>query len=573
MKKRNKQKCEEGGILSTMQALTPLLSLIPGAGPLASMGASAGLGLLSNQINSPATYQPIGPNTSKYGYAMGGQLQQLGPNTQQVQATNPGATDSVELPQAYVNHGETISGVGGQQYVFSDTLKHPITGKTFADEDKKLAKADANAQKKYNDPAAAKALEWNQKNREQLMNLNELMKLAESYGKGVMKAAKNKMAYGGVYGDPPLDPLMLPLNRLTSAQAGPYEPNAHYALTAPNSASAMNSSLLNLSNPSNPRPPASGTYAKGYSAPWDGFNVANFQKFAGFKGKQWDNVYGPETHKAWEKYGNDYATEQFMGTSSDGKYVPGEWLNTNTNANPEPLPIPSGAERRAQGMDPRSLGRSGIPPVTSTTPQNIRGQVPALDAAMKPNAPGANQLGQKVGAAELLQYGELAAKIGLLARGYDKQELYQNSAPVTLRGYDPSNQLQQSALGYNKARSDIQGAASGLGSYLGNMQGAAANNYQNNSNILSQYANMNQQAQVNYEQRLGQRSQQNIATRLGTDQIRQQDEASYHNSIQDILTSFGNVGRGKVAQNENKKAVELILSAFPDIAKYMRNGQ
>ena len=213
---------------------------------------------------------------------------------------------------------------------------------------------------------------------------------------------------------------------------------------------------------------------------------------------------------------------------------------------------------------------SGIPNVMSLN-QNIRPN--SLEAVMNPKAPSPEEeaLREQMSDGEKLQLGELFAKAGMLAIGKDRQPLYQNSAPVTLRGLDPSNQLQRSEMTYNKARSDMQSASSSLGNLMGNMQGAAANKYAADQGILSQYANMNREAQVNYEQRLGQRSAENIQRKYMTDQIRQQDEGAYQKGIYDLLTSTGNYGRAKVTQDENKKAVQWMLQSF-DVGKYFNLG-
>lgn len=153
MKKKCKPKKELGGVVETMQSLSPLLSLIPGIGPIGSGIASAGLGLMSSLADKPSAYQPIGPNTSKYGYAMGGQLQPLSEGTMQVQANNPQQTDSVDIGSAMVDHGETIT----NNYVFSDVLKNPLTGKTFADENAIIAKKEKKIEEGPKDEYALNA--------------------------------------------------------------------------------------------------------------------------------------------------------------------------------------------------------------------------------------------------------------------------------------------------------------------------------------------------------------------------------------------------------------------------------
>lgn len=66
--------------------------------------------------------------------ARGGHLVPISPDASQVVANNPGETDSVELPQAFVDHNEVIS----KNRVFSDSLK--MGGMTIAKQAAKLEK-------------------------------------------------------------------------------------------------------------------------------------------------------------------------------------------------------------------------------------------------------------------------------------------------------------------------------------------------------------------------------------------------------------------------------------------------
>lgn len=267
-----------------------------------------------------------------------------------------------------------------------------------------------------------------------------------------------------------------------------------------------------------------------------------------------------------------YLPQSFVNQQTQNALRAYEFGNYDRTRGMQAEPIASGSEYRMMNAGPESRrNMSGIPNVASLN-QNIRPN--SLEAVMNPKAPTPEEetLREQMSDGEKLQLGELFAKAGMLAIGKDRQPLYQNSAPVTLRGLDPSNQLQRSEMTYNKARSDMQSASSSLGNLMGNIQGAAANKYAADQGILSQYANMNREAQVNYEQRLGQRSAENIQRKYMTDQIRQQDEGAYQKGIYDLLTSAGNYGKAKVSQDENKKSVQWMLQSFPDIAKYFNLG-
>lgn len=75
---------------------------------------------------------------------------------------------------ALVDHGETISTTSEGQYVFSDRLRNPLTGNTFAKDDKKLALSDKKAFIKNNDREAINTLDVNNMIRENMRKLNEI---------------------------------------------------------------------------------------------------------------------------------------------------------------------------------------------------------------------------------------------------------------------------------------------------------------------------------------------------------------------------------------------------------------
>lgn len=131
----------------------------------------------------------------------GGQLNQMSPSTVEVQANTPGALDSVELPQAYVSDDETISQMqDGSKYVFSDVLKNPFSGKTFAEEDKKLAKMEAkvmNKKTKYGKPEQG-TLKIIKQQREQLAGLNDMMRQLDELKNGTTTVAGKPAAQGGM---------------------------------------------------------------------------------------------------------------------------------------------------------------------------------------------------------------------------------------------------------------------------------------------------------------------------------------------------------------------------------------
>jgi len=150
--------------------------------------------------------------------AQGGQLDSIGGDSVEVRANNPAATDSVELPEAFVDNDEIISKLeDGTKYVFPDDTINPLTGNKFSKDAKKLAQADAKIEDKSPfDKEAQMAKKHNAAQRNMYASTNEMMKMIDEGMKGLAKGGKygyakgGKMGYqvGGMYqgpGDPPRD--------------------------------------------------------------------------------------------------------------------------------------------------------------------------------------------------------------------------------------------------------------------------------------------------------------------------------------------------------------------------------
>lgn len=699
-KKKNKPVYNIGGFLNFIQGASPLLNAVmPGLG----LPVGAAAGLAASQIEAtpaPATYEPMTPNSNKYGLrkggiyikpenrgkfnatkkrtgktteelthsknpltrkraifaqnaakwnkADGGYLEALGADSVQIKAHNPGMTDSVELPQAFVDHNEVISRLSdGTKYVFPDDKVNPLTGNKYSKDAKALAKAIAKAEGKSNDPHAKNAIKHMEAQRNIYAATNEITNALIGGVKEGLKCGgplKKRMQVGGPYTpEGPYDPNMpatfLPtatvtaprLVNLDTIQVRPqyldtvnmsgsgrpgywqFEPENMKAglisqnLTDRGSAFALpEGALAKRLAETRPRRYSEGNLQAMFPAPVAGPSPdPNFDLAAGRynyyknRGRNTDNSINPAAYMA----GNYEAP-------IDNTYVAPQWDRTKTllQGQPEKNPIvtatpPAGQGKRrapvkAEVFPPaypvRATATAAVDPIGSTLPSAVKSQTApypgslAGDLASITNRtmPGAEsgiaqdtQVGPAGGfdqrtntlnrLGEFFQLAELGAKAGLMGRGYDKQRLYQNTAPINLRSFDPTSALQQSQYGYQTAQDQIRNTTS-RASMMGNLQQAAANQARQQAQIATQYQQLNKQAATQYENQLAARQAENIQRRYATDQIRQQDEAAYFNNLDTLLTSVGNYGRAKVDQDYNQKAVQLVLQAFPDIAQYFK---
>lgn len=191
------------GLTSALGAAGSIASIIPG-------GEAIGAGLniassIANEINLPSDYVPMGENQGKFSRVKGGSLNPISSNSYEVQGNNPSVTDGVELPNAFVDHGETISG----DYVFSTERMNPFTGNTFAKDAKKIAKAKGKAEKLPYDTAAKNTLKYLGEQEQKLAGMqdtiNGLLGEAQQFKQSKMVAkngGKMKPAYSGGKEDP-----------------------------------------------------------------------------------------------------------------------------------------------------------------------------------------------------------------------------------------------------------------------------------------------------------------------------------------------------------------------------------
>jgi hypothetical protein len=137
-----------------MQGASGLANLIPGVGPLVGMGMNLVGGALQT-MGAPKMTDPARVNTNPMGLAMGGNMPGAVPGPQggdfkglsndamEVKADNPMQTDSVDAGQVNLDHNEVVV----KDKVFSNTLKNPQTGMSFAEQEKVTQKAQGKFEK------------------------------------------------------------------------------------------------------------------------------------------------------------------------------------------------------------------------------------------------------------------------------------------------------------------------------------------------------------------------------------------------------------------------------------------
>lgn len=143
-----------GGIAGgTLKGAGALAGLGPAGLIIGGVGGAIKGGIQAKQAQQQLLADNLGKRADaeagQMSYAKGGTLSPVSQDAVEVKATNPGQTDSVEIPQAFVDHNEIID---KEDRVFSDEIT-ALSGRTVAKEAKRLEKmksknkrfADANS--------------------------------------------------------------------------------------------------------------------------------------------------------------------------------------------------------------------------------------------------------------------------------------------------------------------------------------------------------------------------------------------------------------------------------------------
>jgi len=122
--------------------------------------------------------------------ANGGELQPISDTSFEVVGNNPGATDDVQVENAFLDHGEVVQPTNDGMKIYSDTLKVPGSNKTFAEASKKLEK-----QKTSNSTRFPKQDMLVQAKQDELFNLQQALNnnnTGESPEEGLVPAGRFK---------------------------------------------------------------------------------------------------------------------------------------------------------------------------------------------------------------------------------------------------------------------------------------------------------------------------------------------------------------------------------------------
>lgn len=181
----------------------------------------------------------------------------------------------------------------------------------------------------------------------------------------------------------------------------------------------------------------------------------------------------------------------------------------------------------------------------------------------------------KYGLGDYLQLGAAGASVlGALFDRPEKQRPNLDRTQITENKYDPANALMQNQYTTNAGMMANANNYSSAGVQAG-LQNLMANKYRADSQVQSQYDQMNNQARTQYEQRLQQQNQFNAQTLSANDDKNVANRAAYTNNLYGALQTVSNVGKGFNQKATSEKAIKALIANDPQAAQGFldANGQ
>jgi hypothetical protein len=465
------------------------------------------------------------------GYDNGGDLQQLNSQSYDINA-DPNKVDPMQLnykgKDIRVGDNEILD--SGKDRVISENFFNPFTGKKIVDEYRGIEKSIGKAEKQISkgDPAALNTIKYSNLRKDDLFNLQESVKNYSTPQNQNNQALEGQAGYatGGV------------INPLMEIASNVYRGNQ---------------------NPMNFTGQAQLDWLKqnGYSS------MADYQYMTGS-----GQGMGPESRGVVGKLPSRLSLQDAANTVGLPSNYAAQRLEAMNGANAYRNLSPAQQAAMAGGINrDKKEGLAGL----------LGFGIEGLNAKGS-SAKGRSWLdnftaGEKVGLG--------ASSLDLLLKGVEamrpiaKEKYRYNTAPISMAQMNPAealrtnNQSYLAALNYgNNSNSSAQ--------RMNAMQGALSSKLAADNSVLSSYGNQNAQLRGNYEDRLGQRQNQDIAMSMQVDDLNQRNKDNAYTRRNNVYSSIGAVGQNYAGVMNNRLTNQAALDQFkllgPDVwNNYIKN--
>lgn len=569
-------------------------SFIPGVGG----GVSALLQQAPNLF-----YQAGGPLPT--GYETGGDLP-LASDSFQVKG-NPGVPDGNHYGNVALDHNEVVK----KNFVFSDILYNPLTGKKFSEEAKALETVTASAEKKadkFNDKISKDTMEMTDRMSSELSQLQEM--LAESMGlrnrpqdglrerpEGMMTGGEMKYQGGGFLPEEGQVFMQVPglnnefydpyQNRMLLRNVdGSYRPLNYSKGKVDNGYLTQGSSRVSIQDHLNKYPYSPQAQSQAQAQAPVRLDAQPADPMLGYDLPQ----ILPPTPKATMPMGDisgvqDYFTnywENLQGTRERNLpevTITGKKPNTRAGGKGKPKTPAAALPNLNTGMFGALAGAQAGKPRRPMRPNWITqplGQAPnnvsssslknAGAAAMTPvpsygTLPTEKKGFGNVKASDILQ--AIATGSKFFGIKPEKERAYYDTTPITQEVYDPRAALAQNQQSYQSAVNSIDSPSENLRRAMSSQLFSQRLN--TDSNVYSTYDRMNQGARTQFQERVSNQNRYNIGQQTYTDDINARNRGQYRTNLDAAFQSVGEFGKTLGDRETAYDVLRMYKEMYPDV--------
>ena len=433
---------------------------------------------------------------------------------------NPNVTDSV--PTSFKGNNlrlddqEVID--AANNFVYSNKIKNPATGKSFAKDAERLEMRKGKAQKaedRFNDPHAANTIKHTTTALNSLAKNQELVALL----KGKRSPTKSMQNGGPVDPLNPWLPFMYSPNAGASNAMGATQPGWTYSLMDQMPPLPGQNQTLPEVTVSASRAPRKSNPRRTLPAPAVQTPPKSF-------------VPG-------------------LPNDTQGPLNYGDLLTADPNAD---------FSRTIDAA--QSAERMRIAPFLNGTPASPQVSTGASGVASTSytNDP---RVDRSFTAGDALQVGSLINSFARLRGGPEKEQANYDNSKITRNVYDVNNALQSNASSFANSSNNIDTSSPQLRRALQNQM--LASKMKADNSALTQYDQMNQGARSEYENRVSNQQRYNVGQRTYTNDINARNKGAYDSAIQNAFGNLSNFGVGLNQRKQAYDALDLYGSTYKDV--------
>lgn len=196
--------------------------------------------------------------------------------------------------------------------------------------------------------------------------------------------------------------------------------------------------------------------------------------------------------------------------------------------------------------------------------------VPVTQSAQTVTTANPAPLGMRTTVGDIFQGVEVGSKFLQLLGGPEVEKPYLDRTQITKQAFDPRQAMYQNQANFQAQSNNLQTSSAPLRRALQNS--LYAKKLDADSQVLTQYQQLNNQATTQYQDRLSNRQRYNNQQMNYTDDINARNRGQFMNVTQNAFTSLGNFGEALNTKRQNYDALNILRVMYPDVYGRITNA-